>query len=73
MKAKPSFEAMMDELDGIIARLSDTDTPLEEALKLYADAAAKIAACGAVLEGARVQIEEIGKTLHPRAEETDHE
>ncbi len=68
MKKKQSFEEMLDELNGMIARLSDDDTPLEEALKLYAQAAEKIAACSGVLEHAKVQIEEIGKTMEQQTE-----
>ena len=70
---KQSFEEMLAELEETIARLGDEDTPLEEALALYAKAAQKISACSRVLEEARVQVEEIGKTLAPNAEGEDNE
>lgn len=69
MKKKQSFEEMLEELDQIVVQLSDEQTPLEKAIKLYAEAAGKIAACSAVLEDAKVRVEEIGKTMIAQKEQ----
>ncbi len=73
MKKKQSFEEMLEELDGIVAQLSDEQVPLETALDLYAQAAKKIAACSAVLEDAKVRVEEIGKTMTEKAQDAQGE
>ena len=73
MKKKQSFEEMLEELDGIVAQLSDEQTPLETALKLYAEAAQKIAACSTVLEDAKVRVEEIGKKMTEKTQEEQEE
>ena len=73
MKKKQSFEEMLEELDGIVAQLSGEQVPLETALDLYAQAAKKIAACSAVLEDAKVRVEEIGKTMTEKAQDAQGE
>ena len=73
MKKKQSFEEMLEELDKIVAQLSDEQVPLETALDLYAQAAKKIAACSAVLEDAKVRVEEIGKTMNAEAQDAQGE
>ncbi len=73
MKKKQSFEEMLEELDDIVAQLSDEQTPLETALKLYAEAAQKIAACSTVLEDAKVRVEEIGKKMTEKTQEGQEE
>ena len=66
MKKQQSFEEMLEELNHPVDRLSDEDTPLEDALNLYAGAAEKIAACSAVLQNAKVRVAEITKTMAPQ-------
>ena len=73
MKKKQSFEEMLEELDDIVAQLSDEQTPLETALKLYAEAAQKIAAFSTVLEDAKVRVEEIGKKMTEKTQEEQEE
>ena len=73
MKKKQSFEEMLEELDDIVAQLSDEQTPLETALKLYAEAAQKIAACSTVLEDGKVRVEEIGKKMTEKTQEEQEE
>ena len=73
VKKKQSFEEMLEELDDIVAQLSDEQTPLETALKLYAEAAQKIAACSTVLEDAKVRVEEIGKKMTEKTQEEQEE
>ena len=46
----------------------DAETPLEDSLNLYAQAAEKIAACRTVLANAELRIEEIEQTMAQNAE-----
>lgn len=71
MKKKQSFEGMLEELNGLLDRLSADETPLDEALKLYAAAAEKLAACNALLSAARVQVTEISEGMQERGEAED--
>ena len=70
MAKSQSFEKMMGDLETILGRLSDENTPLEESLKLYAEAADRIAACSAVLADAKVRVEEISEKID-RVREND--
>lgn len=72
MKKTQSFEEMLDELNSIVDKLSDEETPLEESLNLYAQAAEKIAACRSVLANAKIRVEEIEQTIVQGAEGKDH-
>jgi len=73
MKKKQSFEEMLEELNDTVDQLSDEETPLEDALNLYAGAAEKIAACSAVLQNAKVRVAEITKTMTPQDEGAEDE
>ncbi|MDD2993504.1 MAG: Exonuclease small subunit [Clostridiales bacterium] len=73
MKKKQSFEEMLNELNDTVDQLSDEETPLEDALNLYAGAAEKIAACSAVLQDAKVRVAEITKTIAPQDEGAEDE
>lgn len=73
MKKKQSFEEMLNELNDTVDQLSDEETPLEDALNLYAGAAEKIAACSAVLQNAKVRVAEITKTIAPQDEGAEDE
>ena len=69
MKNPKTFEEGMERLNQTLTILNNPDTPLADALKAYAEAAALIEYCEGSLEKARVQVEEISARLH--AEEGD--
>ena len=73
MKKKQSFEEMVAELNSIVDKLSDEETPLEESLNLYAQAAEKIAACRTILNDAKLRVEEIEQTIAQNAEGEQNE
>lgn len=62
-----SFEQASAELEEILARLADEDTPLGDALKLYARAAELVALCNKLLREAQLTVEEIGIKLETEA------
>lgn len=72
-KAPKSFEEGLERLQGILAKMQESDTPLAESVKLYAEAADLIQYCNQTLDTARLQIEEIDTRLARAAgaEETD--
>jgi len=59
MKKEMTFEAAGTELDAILAELSDSETPLDRSLVLYARAAELIAFCNETLQKAQITIDEI--------------
>lgn len=65
-KETPGFEQAMQRLQDLLEQLQDENTPLSEAVKLYAEAAQLIACCQETLEQARLQIEEIDLSLAAR-------
>lgn len=67
MKTPKSFEAGMDRLQVILEQLADEQTPLAQAIKLYAEAAELVAYCDSTLADAKVQIEQIDQKLARRA------
>lgn len=73
-KAPKSFEEGLERLQGILARMQESDTPLAESVKLYAEAADLIQYCNKTLDTARLQIEEIDTRLSAATgtEETDN-
>lgn len=72
-KAPKTFEEGLERLQGILARMQESDTPLAESVKLYAEAADLIQYCNKTLDTARLQIEEIDTRLAGAAgaEDTD--
>lgn len=73
-KAPKSFEEGLERLQGILARMQESDTPLAESVKLYAEAADLLQYCNKTLDTARLQIEEIDTRLSAATgtEETDN-
>lgn len=70
MKKEMTFEAAGTELDAILAELSDSETPLDRSLVLYARAAELIAFCNETLQKAQITIDEIdAKTPESRNKE----
>ena len=63
MKTPKNFEDGLARLDALQAKISDPATPLAEAVKLYAEAAALIEFCNKMLTTAKLQIEEIDAKL----------
>lgn len=61
MNQKMSFEAAMDRLEEIVARLEDGSEPLDATLKLYEEAAKLSRFCYSKLEGAEQKITEISR------------
>lgn len=59
MRQPKSFEDGAVRLERILEKISDENTPLSEALKLYSEAAELVAYCHSVLDAAQLQIEEI--------------
>ena len=63
MKKPKNFEDGMTRLQEILALLADENTPLAQAIKLYAEAAELVAYCDGTLQDAKLQIEEIDLQL----------
>lgn len=54
-----SYEQARDSLHDILQKLQDENTPIEEALKLYAKAADMLSQCNELLRKVELQMEEI--------------
>lgn len=63
MKQPKNFEDGISRLEGILDKINDESTPLNDSLKLYAEAAELVAYCNGVLEKAQLQIEEVDARL----------
>lgn len=70
MKKEPTLEELFAQLDETVRSLSDSDTSLETALSLYADAAKKLRICSEKLNHAELRIAEIDQTI---LQEVPHE
>jgi exodeoxyribonuclease VII small subunit len=57
----PSFEAAMQELEGIVTRMESGELPLAESLAAYKRGAELLVFCQAVLKDARQQVEVLEK------------
>lgn len=67
MKKPKNFEDGLARLELILEKIGDENTPLNESLKLYSEAAELVAYCNATLDAAQLQIEEIDAKLQPSA------
>lgn len=63
MKTPKNFEDGIARLQAILAQMQDEDTPLDKAVKLYAEAARLIDYCNTTLQNAKLQIDEIDHAL----------
>lgn len=67
-KPKKSFEASLEELEQILAAVANEDTPLDEAVTLYAKAAKLVDSCNQALKDAQLRVQEIDdymkETIH---------
>ncbi len=59
MKKPKSFEEGAERLEQLLDKLSSPETPLDESVKLYSEAAGLLEYCTLTLEKARLQMEEI--------------
>lgn len=58
-----TFEQAMERLQALLTQLQNEATPLNEAVKLYAEAADLLAFCHGALSDAKLKIEEIDVRL----------
>jgi len=73
MRAPKNFEEGMARLETILAQLQSDETPLADAVKLYAEAASIIEYCRATLEKASLQMDEIDARLAAEQPDTTQE
>ncbi len=67
MKKPKNFEEGICRLEEILANIADEATPISDAVKLYAEAAALLEYCNTALATATLQIEEIDATVQKAA------
>lgn len=70
MKTPKNFEDGIARLQAILAQMQDEDTPLDKAVKLYAEAAQLIDYCNTTLQKAKLQIDEIDHALQTGTNDT---
>jgi len=58
---KPTFEEAMEQLNGIVAKLSSGNLPLEEMVKLYEEGGRLSSYCETLLDGYTARVEIIEK------------
>ncbi len=71
MKQPKNFEDGIARLEVILDKIGDESTPLNDSLKLYAEAAELVAYCNGVLEKAQLQIEEVDARLQGSKEQEE--
>lgn len=59
MKKPKSFEEGVQRLEEVLDKLASAETPLNESVKLYTEAAALLEYCTTVLNNAKLQMEQI--------------
>lgn len=59
MRKPKSFEEGAERLEQLLDKLASPETPLDEAVKLYSEAAGLLEYCTLTLENARLQMEKI--------------
>ena len=70
MKTPKNFEDGIARLQAILAQMQDEDTPMDKAVKLYAEAAQLIDYCNTTLQKAKLQIDEIDHALQAGTNDT---
>ena len=63
MKKPKTYEEAVLQLEQLLEQISDTQTPLEQSIKLYAQAVTLLDVCSQKLQQATLQIEEIDQKL----------
>ena len=71
MRKPKNFEEGIARLDAILETISAEDTALNDALKLYGEAAELVSYCNTTLDAAQLQIEEIDAKLQAGAGQED--
>ncbi len=71
--APESFEAALNELEGIVAKMEGTQLPLKESLAAYQRGAELLQYCQAALKDAQLQVEVLEKGVLKAFEATDAE
>lgn len=61
MAKKMTYEQSIERLDEIVRSMEKGDAPLEEALKLFEEGSALIAACGKMLDEAEQKVVKLKK------------
>lgn len=69
MRKPKSFEEGLSRLETILDQIGGEETSLQEALKLYSEAAELVNYCNTALDTAQLQIEEIDTQLQNAQEE----
>lgn len=69
MRKPKSFEEGLSRLETILDQIGGEETSLQEALKLYGEAAELVNYCNTALDTAQLQIEEIDTQLQNAQEE----
>lgn len=59
MRKPKSFEEGMDRMEQLLQKLSSPETPLDEAVKLYSEAAGLMEYCTTTLENAKLKMQQI--------------
>ncbi len=67
MKKPKTYEEAIAQLEEILNQIADQSTPLEETLKLYAQAATVIEICSEKLQNAQLQIEDIQQSIKQKS------
>lgn len=63
MKKPKSFEEGMERLNQLLDRLASVETPLDESVELYSEAASLLEYCNSTLKNAQLQMEKIDLQL----------
>ncbi len=66
-QATPNFESAFSSLQEIIAKLENTELPLEEALKLYEEGKRLAAVCASILENAQLRVNTLSEASQSAA------
>jgi exodeoxyribonuclease VII small subunit len=56
-----NFEELMREIKGLIQKIEDSETSLEESISIYERGSILIEECGKILENAEMKISELKK------------
>ena len=69
---KLSFEASIQELEEIVAKLENGEESLEESLKLFQEGTALVQSCAKLLDSAEQEIVKLTKTADGTPAETEY-
>lgn len=72
MKKPKTYEEAVSQLEQLLEQISDPQTPLEQSIKLYAQAVSLLDVCSQKLQQASLQIEEIDQKLTAGAQSANN-